>query len=1310
MIGTGVSNGGALRNLANNNTWSGTIIFGAGGARINSDGGTLTLTGGITGNARPLTVGGAGKVIESGVVATTTGTVTKDGTGTLVLSGANTYTGATTVNVGTLALGLTNAVGASSALTVAGGATFDLAGFSDTVLSLAGAGSITSSAPGTLTLSSGGVNSTTTFSGVVSDGFAVISMVKAGTGTLTLSGANTYSGSTTINGGTISVAADAALGTAPALPVAGALTFNGGTLLVSASMTLNANRGVALTGTGTFNINAAVTVSYAGVIAGAGNLAKSGTGTLVLSGTNSYAGTTTSTAGVLSISGDAALGTVPASPVANQLTFSGGTLQATATFSLAANRGVTLTGAGTFNVDPTMTLTVPSVITGASTLTKTGTGTLILSATNTYTGVTTLTTGVVRVRSNAALGATSAGTTIASGAAVEIDGSGLSIGEPVTSMIGTGVSNGGALRNLANGNTWSGALTLGAGGARVNSDGGLLTLSGGVTGAARPITFGGAGDVTEVNPIAVTTGALVKDGIGTLTLSGTNTYTGNTTINGGTVSIAADSNLGTPPAAATAGKLAINGGVLSVTASMTLSSTRGIAVAGTGATFVVAPGATLTYSGIETGAAAVTKSGSGSIDWSGATVTTGALTIAAGTVTAPTGTLSVGGSLLNNSGAGAFVSTGTVSLTGASAATLGSYPFVFNRLTVTNSAGVQLTAGVTVNGVLTMSGGAITTNGNQLYVSATGSVTRTNGQVVGVLTKYVPVGTPTVTFEVGDATRYTPVSLTFTGITTGGDLSVSTTAGDHPQLSSSTIDTTLSVNRYWTMSGSALVYASYAATFNFVAGDVDVGATPADFLVEVYDLGIWTPETVTAAGATSTSVTGITEFGDFAVGEAAGSALDHFTISGPPTATAGTAFDVTITAVDSAGNRVANYTGTVQLTSSDIYATFSPASYAFTLADNGRVTLPGSVTIVAAGSQTVTVAHGLKAGTTGPIAVNAAPFARLQVLLPGETSVPGSLTGRTGIPATQAANVAFDVTVNAVDAYWNPVTATDTVTISSSDPFAVLPSDAALVGGTGAFTVTLQSPGKTITATDVTDGTKTPDTSSVVPLTDSAPVVVDDSFEMFADQTLSVAAPGVLANDSDPDSQPLTVADPMPLSGPAHGALTLNSDGSIVYTPVLGYVGTDTFTYAAKDGTLTSTAATVSIHVYDHSLISGSGWGPTFSGSSYLEMSFPPYVQSDAEFSVATLHFSYRSLDGAGTTCYYVEVYSGGSLIGSHGDSGSPISCNSGNAYATDDVLLTEIDSVAAANDVTVRIYMSNSAGARSQIDMATLGVDWFLP
>ena len=171
-------------------------------------------------------------------------------------------------------------------------------------------------------------------------------------------------------------------------------------------------------------------------------------------------GATTISAGTLSIGADANLGTRPASPTAGQLTFNGGTLLATASITLDANRGIALTGAGTITVNAAVSVSYAGIIAGASTLTKTGTGTLVLSGANTYTG------DDRGQRRRAARPVqrrprrSTAGTSVTSGAAIEIDGCGLSIAEPITSLNGTGIRAAGALRNLANDNTWSGTITL----------------------------------------------------------------------------------------------------------------------------------------------------------------------------------------------------------------------------------------------------------------------------------------------------------------------------------------------------------------------------------------------------------------------------------------------------------------------------------------------------------------------------------------------------------------------------------------------------------------------------------------------------------------------------------------------------------------------------------------------------------------------------------------------------------------------------------------------------------------------------------
>jgi VCBS repeat-containing protein len=91
-----------------------------------------------------------------------------------------------------------------------------------------------------------------------------------------------------------------------------------------------------------------------------------------------------------------------------------------------------------------------------------------------------------------------------------------------------------------------------------------------------------------------------------------------------------------------------------------------------------------------------------------------------------------------------------------------------------------------------------------------------------------------------------------------------------------------------------------------------------------------------------------------------------------------------------------------------------------------------------------------------------------------------------------------------------------------------------------------------------------------------APVAANDSYSTAEDTPLNVSASGVLSNDTDVDGDPLTA---VLVSGPAHGSLTLNPDGSFNYTPFANYNGPDSFTYQADDGTTTSSTATVSLTI-----------------------------------------------------------------------------------------------------------------------------------
>src|SRR5438045_1746334 len=101
-------------------------------------------------------------------------------------------------------------------------------------------------------------------------------------------------------------------------------------------------------------------------------------------------------------------------------------------------------------------------------------------------------------------------------------------------------------------------------------------------------------------------------------------------------------------------------------------------------------------------------------------------------------------------------------------------------------------------------------------------------------------------------------------------------------------------------------------------------------------------------------------------------------------------------------------------------------------------------------------------------------------------------------------------------------------------------------------------------------------TITVTSVNDAPVAANDDSYTTPEDTQLTVAAPGVLANDSDVDGDPLST---ILVTGPSHGTLTLNGDGSFSYMPALNFNGIDTFTYKATDGQAQSGIATATITV-----------------------------------------------------------------------------------------------------------------------------------
>src|SRR5437667_5568290 len=417
------------------------------------------------------------------------------------LTSSNTGVKLTLTNTGTGASSAINAANTSGINTI------------DAPIVLGAAASSTQ----TLTQAAGG---TLIMNGVISNTNSV-TLSLAGSGIITLAGANTYSGGTTLaSGTTLRINNATALGT-------GTFTINGGTIdnTTGASITLSNNN--AQTWNGDFTFTGTQSLNM-------------GTGVISL-------GTTAGTTRTITVNGS------------------------------------TLTEGGVISNGTT-----------ANSLTKAGTGTLTLTGANAYTGATNINAGILNIQNASALGTTASGTTVVSGATLQLQGGITTVSEALT-ISGTGASGqNGALVNVSGTNNYAGLLTLGAA-TTISSDSGTLNLTntGTITGPTFGLTLTGAGSGSVSSIIGTTTGSLTKSGSGTWTLSGVNTYTGATTINAGTLSVTG--SLASGSAVTVNNRGSTLEGTGTIFGSVSIASSGAILEAGTGST-----GQTLTMRGAVT--------------------------------------------------------------------------------------------------------------------------------------------------------------------------------------------------------------------------------------------------------------------------------------------------------------------------------------------------------------------------------------------------------------------------------------------------------------------------------------------------------------------------------------------------------------------------------------------------------------------------------------------------------------------------------------------------------------------------------------
>ncbi|WP_201495290.1 beta strand repeat-containing protein, partial [Rubrivivax sp. A210] len=637
--------------------------------------------------AHRLTAGGSGATTSfDGVISGTGGALTKTGNGVFTLGASNTYTGQTQVAAGTLALGAGGHIDDTSALAVDAAGTLTLAA-DETVASLTLAGTLA----GTARLAA-----TTGYA--LSGGSRVNASSSLGAGALTVSGtgAALLDGNAAVASIDINPGAALTLGSAGRLngPTAPAVNLgNGATLTLGGNETLGSLAGagsasavVALGGATLTTGDNNTSTTYAGVITGAqagSRLVKTGSGSLTLSGSNSYVdGTTVSGGTLIASGGTASLGIGGIAVGSNRLDINNGASLANAvamgggTVGNSAGAGtlsgpLTLASSSSLSSQGGTGLTVSGAITGSGNLSVQA-GTVTLAGSNGYSGTTAVaTTGTLQVQGGAAIPDASALTLNGNAALVLLSSETLG---SLTGGAGSGVD--------------LGALTLTTGG-----DGSTTAFAGVIAGAAG--------------------GSLVKAGAGRFTLTGTNSYTGGTTIADGTLVVSGGGKLGTGAVAIGANRLEINSG-----ASLLNAATLGGGVIAN-ASGVANFGGTLTLT-----SDASFESTGGGLNLNNAIGGTGGITVGAGTVTLAgnnsyNGATTVGAGMLRVQGGNAIPDSSAVTLVGATTLALLIDDEVVGSLAGGSAASVSLP-----NRVLTTGGNNDSTRFDGVISGAAGGLSK----------------------------------------------------------------------------------------------------------------------------------------------------------------------------------------------------------------------------------------------------------------------------------------------------------------------------------------------------------------------------------------------------------------------------------------------------------------------------------------------------------------------------------------------------------------------------------------------------------
>ncbi|MBV8101755.1 MAG: autotransporter domain-containing protein [Verrucomicrobia bacterium] len=527
---------------------SGPLTIATGGEVLFSNG--FLFASSITDNGSIVFQNGFNNAFGSTISGTGSLTVNLSDGATLALSGDDTYSGQTLVEAGTLQAQSNTAFSLNSAFTV--DSILDLNGFSNTIGSLSGTGIVTNgiaqtdiktAATTTAILTVGNDNSNSLFAGVLEDGTGALGLTKIGSGVLTLTGTNTYTGGTIIDGGVLQLG-------------------NGGT---TGSIVGN------VADNATLAFDRSDIYTFTGVISGTGAVQQIGTGTVVLTGNNTYTGGTIIGAGTLQLGNGGTTGIITGNITNNgslvidlsdvftlggaisgtgsvrqigagttvltgNSTYTGGTIISAGTLQLG-NGGTTGTITGNVANNATLAFDLSDVyifgglISGTGAVQQIGTGTTVLTANNTYSGGTTISRGTLQLGTGGTTG-TLVGNVIDNGT--------LAFNRSDTFTFGGLISGTGTIQQMGTGtviltgnNTYTGQTTIGMGTLQLGNGGTTGSIIGNVNDNGI-LTFYRT-DAFTFSGVISGTGQVVKRGGDTLTLTGSNTYSGTTTVNGGTL-------------------------------------------------------------------------------------------------------------------------------------------------------------------------------------------------------------------------------------------------------------------------------------------------------------------------------------------------------------------------------------------------------------------------------------------------------------------------------------------------------------------------------------------------------------------------------------------------------------------------------------------------------------------------------------------------------------------------------------------------------------------------------------------------------